>query len=183
MAVTREAGATIFIPSENEWYKAAYYDPTLNSGVGGYYQYPFSSDAEPTSAPAGSTPNTGNFQGRGGTYAVTGSWFYDSSQNYLTDVGAYTASASPYGVFDMGGEVWQWDEAVIFGSGRGVRGGAWGTALSDFGSTSRSGFTPSVELNFGFGFRVASVTEPSTAVLAALGVASLIACGWRRRKR
>ena len=33
MAITRNAGATYFIPSENEWYKAAYYDPTLNGGA------------------------------------------------------------------------------------------------------------------------------------------------------
>jgi len=37
---TRNAGATYFIPSENEWYKAAYYDPTLNDGAGGYWTYP-----------------------------------------------------------------------------------------------------------------------------------------------
>ncbi|HEV3138483.1 MAG TPA: SUMF1/EgtB/PvdO family nonheme iron enzyme, partial [Pirellulales bacterium] len=44
-AVTRNAGATIFIPSENEWYKAAYYNP-----AGSYNQYPFSSNTVPTSA-------------------------------------------------------------------------------------------------------------------------------------
>ena len=30
---------TFRMPTENEWYKAAYYDPTLNSGSGGYWTY------------------------------------------------------------------------------------------------------------------------------------------------
>jgi hypothetical protein len=34
-AETKEPGAKWWIPSENEWYKAAYYDPTLNGADGG----------------------------------------------------------------------------------------------------------------------------------------------------
>ena len=56
-------------------------------------------------------------------YAVTGSTSYSSSQNYLTDVGAYTSSPSYYGTFDQGGNVWEWNEALISGC---VSGGAWG---------------------------------------------------------
>ncbi len=29
----------LFLPSENEWYKAAYFDATANGGLGGYWQY------------------------------------------------------------------------------------------------------------------------------------------------
>ena len=47
-AVTRNPGATYWIPTENEWYKAAYYSPTLNGGAGGYWTYPTkSSTAQP----------------------------------------------------------------------------------------------------------------------------------------
>ena len=49
-AVTRNADATIVIPSEDEWYKAAYYDP---ANAARYYQYPFSSNTMPTSRHAG----------------------------------------------------------------------------------------------------------------------------------
>ena len=34
MAISRNAGATYFIPSENEWYKAAYFNPSNEPGTG-----------------------------------------------------------------------------------------------------------------------------------------------------
>ena len=42
-SITRNAGATVFLPSENEWYKAAYYNPATSS----YFQYPTSSNTAP----------------------------------------------------------------------------------------------------------------------------------------
>ena len=173
-AVTRNAGATIFIPSESEWYKAAYYNP-----AGSYNQYPFSSNTVPTSAMPGSMPNTGNFFSNSAGYAVTGSTSYSSSQNYLTDVGAYTASASPYGVFDMGGDVFQWNEALDSGSSRGLRGGSWLGFASLLKSSVRGHGSPSNE-GSDFGFRVAETPEPSTFALAAFG---FIALAWRWRRR
>jgi formylglycine-generating enzyme required for sulfatase activity len=181
-AVTRNPGATVFIPSESEWYKAAYYSPTLNSGAGGYYQYPFSSNTVPTSAVPGSTPNTGNFMSPSGAFAVTGSTSYSSSQNYLTAVGAYTASASPYGAYDMGDDVFQWNEALSFGLYRGQRGGSW-----DFNSlylqSSVANSVPSTVNSRAVGFRVASVPEPGTAVLAGLGLLGLGSVARRKKVR
>ena len=49
MAVTRKAGATWVIPSGDEWYKAAYYDPNKSgASVAGYWDYPTKSDTEPS---------------------------------------------------------------------------------------------------------------------------------------
>jgi sulfatase modifying factor 1 len=87
MAVSRNAGAKWFIPNENEWYKAAYYDPV----AGHYWNYATGTNATPTSAPPGNIANTANYYGPKG-YAVTGSKTNDN-ENYLTDVGAYTGSA------------------------------------------------------------------------------------------
>jgi hypothetical protein len=43
----------------------------------------------------------------------------------LTDVGAYDLSASPVGTFDQGGNLWEWNEEIAFGTNRGDRGGSW----------------------------------------------------------
>jgi len=94
--VTRNAGARWAVTSENEWYKAAHYSPATST----YYDYPTSSDTAPTAeAPAGGL-NSAN---------------YDQIVADMTDVGAYTSSDSPYGTFDQGGNVWEWNEAILGG--------------------------------------------------------------------
>jgi formylglycine-generating enzyme len=172
--VTRKSDATWVIPTLNESYKAAYYNPNTNL----YFSDPFSSNITPISAKPGSTPNTGNFLSNGQAFAVTGSATYSSSQNYLTDVGAYTASASPYGAFDMGGDVHQWNETIINVSFRSIHGGDWGDLSGSLSFSNNSGFNPAIE-NSIIGFRVAFVPEPSTAVLASIGFWLL----WALKKR
>jgi sulfatase modifying factor 1 len=175
-AVSRNVGAKWFIPSENEWYKAAYYDAV----AGHYWSFATGTYAAPTSAPPGSAPNTANFFDNINLkgFAVTGSTSHSSSQNYLTDVGAFTASASPYGTFDQSGDVYQWSETLISGSFRGARGGSWGDTFPILSATWRNGTHPTGEDSV-HGFRVATVPEPSTAVL------SIVVCGltWILRKR
>ena len=108
--------------------------------------------------------------------------------NYpLTDVGAYTLSGSPYGTFDQGGNLWEWNETIIF-TGRGIRGGSWDT--SPFPTASTLNFVNEPFENHELGFRLASpfseaavIPEPSTLALAALGLLSLGMIGRRRRNR
>jgi formylglycine-generating enzyme required for sulfatase activity len=184
----RNPGATYFIPSENEWYKAAYHK---NDGVtANYWEYPTSTDAEPFSdQPPGSGAltqfNTANFNkddfianGYDDGFAVTGSPIGSSTQNYLTDVGAYTASLSPYGTFDQGGNVREWNDAVearMEGSFRVFRGGDWGTdsILLEAGWRDVIGVVPTLEFNY-LGFRVASIPEPSTVLMGAMAAAGLL---------
>jgi formylglycine-generating enzyme len=171
LSITRNAGATVFLPSENEWYKAAFYDPRTTAQGGPpsdshYWLYPTSSNTVPTASGPTALPNHANFSPGG--------------PGNLTDVGAYTGTTSPYGAFDMGGNVWQWNEASTSGSFRGVRGSSYfGNLLGMQDLTRALGGIPTVETSE-FGFRVAStIPEPSTAVLA------VIACGtlwwWRKR--
>ena len=48
VAVSRKSEARYVIPSENEWYKAAYYDPANYGGVGGYHGYPTGTSTIPS---------------------------------------------------------------------------------------------------------------------------------------
>lgn len=174
-SITRNSGAKWWLPSYNEFYKAAYHrnDGTTKN----YWEYPFSSNTIPTSdqPPGSDAPlpaNTGNFfqndnlaNGYNDGYAVTGSPSSPSSgstQNYLTNVGAYPLSKSPYGAFDQGGNASEWyeQENTSFAS---VAGGNWGLGTAYF----RAGYTgslssPLTEGN-GAGFRVAARPEPSGA--------------------
>jgi formylglycine-generating enzyme len=142
--------------------------------------------------PPGATPDNtrvGNFIRTDGTangydydngYAVTGSRDLDSSQNYLTDVGAYTLSRSYYGTFDQGGNAMEWNEAKI-ASTRGMRGGSWDLGQAFVPNGSRSFLQPQLE-SYESGFRVATfVPEPNVTILA-VGF-SLLVRPWRMRTR
>jgi len=114
-----------YIPTYNEWYKAAFYSPQKNNGTGGYYMYATESDAAPGNI-IGNLPNqANNFPST--VFCVTQSPNYlYGSQNYLTDVGAFVNSSSYYGTFDQNGNVYQWndlDEAPT--PYRGLAGGYW----------------------------------------------------------
>ena len=153
--VTRNPGAITFLPSENEWYKAAYYDPALP----GYYDYPAGTDTPTTCAAPGAAANTANCD--------AGGW------RSLTDVGSYTSSASPYGTFDQGGNVWEWNEQRpdAAGGNRCVRGGGWYLLAGNLAASNNYYFYDPERGEFNeIGFRVASlVPEPAEALLVLTG--------------
>jgi formylglycine-generating enzyme required for sulfatase activity len=184
-SITRNSGAKWWLPSENEWYKAAYHK---NDGVtGNYWDYPTSTDAVPLSdqPPGSDAPtqsNTANFYRHDGVanfyndgFAVTGSTSFNSGQNYLTNVGAYTVSDSPYGTFDQGGNVWEWTEALI-GSSRGVDGASWSQAstATSMIASSRAATNPSGEEFIALGFRVAAAIVPEATSLTVWVVGSIV---------
>jgi formylglycine-generating enzyme len=171
--ISKNANARFWIPSENEWHKAAYYDPNKGGqGVGGYWQYPTRSDIAPdNNYLIPSLPNQANCRhAPDGVFSVTQSATYVSFQhtpfqNYLTPVGAFINSASAYGTFDQGGNVFQWNDAVI-GSIRGLRGGSWNCEYNYFLHVSFRGDEddiPSAE-DFAIGFRVASVAATAVPI-------------------
>lgn len=172
---TKNVGATVWLPSEDEWYKAAYYDPNKGgAGVDGYWAHANQSDTM-TSNTIGVAGAANHFEG---DFAVTQSNSYSSSQNYLTDVGAYGAdSDSAYGTNDQAGNVFEWNDAVI-GSLRGLRGGSWDDN-SDLLPASIRFDTTATEEGGGVGFRVASVPEPSALLLTM--IAASVSLTRRRR--
>jgi formylglycine-generating enzyme required for sulfatase activity len=151
----RNAGATIFLTSEDEWYKAAYYD----AGSASYFDYPAGSDTQTTCAVPGATANTAN----------CGLVVSD-----LTDGGSYTGSASPSGSFDQGGNLWEWNEAVVNVLERSFRGGGYYFSFAgSLAASNRDGNDPSSEYD-DLGFRVASIAEPAgVPSLRPMGVALL----------
>jgi formylglycine-generating enzyme required for sulfatase activity len=163
-SITRNPGATVFLPSEDEWYKAAYYDPVTES----YFQYPTSSNADPTSTGPTSAPNSINADRQ-----VLGIGAYP--------VGSYTGTTSPYGIFDMGGNIYEWTDTLVDGENRVLRGGAWPWSAFNAHSTVRV-YTGPTSWSKEFGFRVASVPEPSSGIVAALGLAGYGFLCWRRRR-
>jgi hypothetical protein len=90
----RNPDATFGLPSENEWYKAAYYDASLNAGAGGYWLYPTRSDFRPNSRFGSATDsNSANYccddhfdNGYNGGYAVNNStnWLVLPTKGRLT---------------------------------------------------------------------------------------------------
>ncbi|MDX2079387.1 MAG: SUMF1/EgtB/PvdO family nonheme iron enzyme [Terrimicrobiaceae bacterium] len=163
---------TWWIPSENEWYKAAFYDPT-KGGLGGYWVYPTLSDDAPGNV-VGSAPNNANINN--GVYSITQDSNYSPSENYLTDGGAFSSSGSYYGTFDQGGNVFEFNDAVI-GDYRGRRGGYWGADASYLSSSARGFDDAFAEYSY-LGFRVASIPEPSTA-----GLMLVAGAAWLLRRR
>ncbi|MEB2343431.1 MAG: SUMF1/EgtB/PvdO family nonheme iron enzyme [Deltaproteobacteria bacterium] len=163
LTVTRNLGANIFLPSENEWYKAAYYDGLSAT----YFDYPAGTNTQTVCAAPGATPNTANCY-----YAIAN----------VTDVGAYTGSASPYGTFDQGGNVWEWNEQIVSGSDRGIRGGGWSVDAGNLAASSPNHASPPLGSG-SLGFRVASlVPEPGTSLLVMIGLAGLAARQERRKR-
>ena len=167
----RNKDAYYFLPSENEWYKAAYY----NAAGTNYFLYPTASSSVPTAVASGTD---------------AGSAVY----NNVASVPAIVASAgglSPYGTMGQGGNVWEWSESAFDGTNssssesRAIRGGDWQDPELYLRSSSRnlSGIPTSVS-NI-MGFRVASVPslsipEPSTYALLLLGAGAIYF--WKRRK-
>ena len=165
LSITRNVGATVFLVGEDEWYKAAYYNPANKK----YFLYPTSSNTAPTASGPTALANHANYNNL-------------NLAGLLTDVGAYTGTTSPPGAFDMAGDVLQWNEALISGSLRGLRGGSFFNSSNSMQSSFRNNLSP-LDEGSAVGFRLTNipggyVPEPSTGVLAVLACGLLL---WKRK--
>jgi formylglycine-generating enzyme required for sulfatase activity len=175
-------GAAFYIPTQNQWYKAAYYKGSGTNA--GYWNYATQSDTAPRAVTAGltgigSAGSTGNFA----NYNAAAIW--NGQTGNVTTVGT-NGGASAYGAFDMSGNVFEWNDLTgVAGSSRGSRGGDWSTnSAINLSSSNNYPDGPSNQYS-NTGFRLASpvaVPEPSTCAMALAG----LACGgyslFRRRR-
>ncbi|MBN1345477.1 MAG: SUMF1/EgtB/PvdO family nonheme iron enzyme [Phycisphaerae bacterium] len=172
LAVSREADWKWALTSEDEWYKAAYYDP----GTSSYYDYPTSSNTAP-----GYVNNSGNLSTTGDPFVEGGTdpgnyATYDGdggtdgmgSPYIRTVVGEWENSDSPYGTFDQGGNVYEWSEAIDYGSCSVLRGGAFYNNVDFLLASTHNSTDPTRERSY-LGFRVSAVPEPATMALLGLG--------------
>ena len=133
----RNPGAQVFLPDENEWYKAAYYQGGTHAW---YWQYPTRSDTPPlASAPSGSD-NAAN---------------YDLAVGGTTAAGAYPATQGYYRTHDQAGNLWEWNETAVDGA-RVLRGGSYDDYPLLLNTSYRDRQDPADENEF-VGFRVAAV--------------------------
>ena len=148
--------------SEDEWYKAAYY-----KGGGVYSDYANGTNTAPGAGTAS------NYDG-----AIGSTWD-----------GTVNGALEQNGTKDMMGNVWEWNEAIVYQdvncASRGLRGGSfyiyYGGYLqaSDRYDYEETGGAPSNE-NGAFGFRLSQVPEPSSIITLLGGLVGLL--GMRRRR-
>jgi formylglycine-generating enzyme required for sulfatase activity len=165
---------TFFLPTENEWYKAAYYDPSLQQSSGGYFRFATRSNATPGNV-IGDVANQVNYIFSTGAMTVTQEPTIEATQNYLTNVGAMRSSESWYGTFDQNGNVWELTESAGMTGGAVIlRGGGWTSFASYLESGYRLGAqSTTAASNAGFRLAAASVAaEPVTVDLVTVANAN-----------
>ncbi len=150
----RLPGARYCIPTENEWYKAAYHDPNKGgAGVPGYWLYATRSDSAPTMATTdGSSSDVVNFGTNVANYGRGADW--NGNDGHMTSVGQCgLLSESAYRTADQAGNHWEWLETIHSASNRVVRGGCWNDAATNLRSSVRSYQDPTARVD-NCGFRV-----------------------------
>jgi len=161
----RHKDAYYFLPSESEWYKAAYHK---NDGVtANYWDYATGSNSIPTAVASGTGAGTAVYNGQPGPVDVNND-----------------GGLSPYGTRGQNGNVFEWQESAFDGlnnfssENRAILGGSWTNTENNLRASNRNVSTPTTSVGT-VGFRVASVPEPSSTML--ILSASLLALARRRR--
>ena len=171
-AVAVNSGASYFLPTNNQWYKAAFYKGGGTNA--GYWDYATQSDTAPTAVTAGTTGigsagNTGNFA----NYSNGADW--NGQDGNVTTVGT-NGIASFYGAFDMSGNVNEWnDRTGAAGPFRLLRGGGY-ASNSYFVSVDYEGLNPPEAGSEATGFRLASpVNSAPVPEIDPAGMGSVLA--------
>ena len=158
----RNSLAKYVIASSNEWYKGAY-----GKADGSWSNFPNGTDIAPTAVASGTAANTAVYT-------------FQSGPADINNAGGL----SSYGTMGQGGNAFEWNETAFDGSNdtagesRERRGADWYGFSTSLVASSRYSLDPTIEYDIN-GFRVASVPEPSSLSLLALG--GLVVALRRRR--
>jgi len=170
LSETRAVDAKFFIPTENEWYKAAYHQPSTSGGDSDdYWLYPTASNSVPTVATANATGDISNPGTNVANYNFGADW--NGQNGNVTTVGSAGAlSDSFYGTSDQAGNVWEWNETVVSGFFRALRGGVWNSSEANLQSSFRHFASPT---GSSWGFRVASPVPPPIPTVSQWGLVAM----------
>jgi sulfatase modifying factor 1 len=138
-------GKAYVIPTEDEWYKAAYYKPDGS----GYSLYANGTNTAPIA----------NVQSR-----------YNNPEGGPWNIN--TGTQEQNGTFDMMGNISEWNETLLYtaeGPSRGLSGGAYYRADATSLSSSNRNWSVPRDEGYYIGFRVASIPEPASLLLLSLG--------------
>ena len=171
--VAVNSGATFFIPTVDQWYKAAFYKGGGTDA--GYWNYATQSDTAPTAVSAGATGigsagNMGNYA----NYAAAAVW--DGLTGDVTTIGT-NGGPGAYGTFDMSGNLNEWNDydGVTIGGYRGIWGGSWNGNANDLSSSHSVDYAPTQESST-IGFRLASpVSGSAVPEIDPAGMGSVLA--------
>lgn len=162
----RNKAAKYFLPTENEWVKAAYWHSTV---------------LQDYAAKASESLTQGTGSRTGWSY-----WVKDSAANPYGPWNVGSGSEELNGTYDMMGNAYEWVESpyTVGDNGaqstRASRGGAWYSGAPRLTSSLRGGGLPNDE-DYGIGFRVASVPEPGSLAMLAVVALTASLCWWRKR--
>lgn len=150
----RNSNAFYFLPTENEWVKAAYWNGTNIQD--------YATKADESLHQGDATSGTGwNYYNNGYAINPEGPWNVGSGSQEVN------------GTYDMMGNVWEWMESpwnsgeYTSGSFRSLRGGSYGAV--DYLASSYRNYNDPYDERYSVGFRVASIPEPATLFMLGLG--------------
>lgn len=174
----RSANALFALPTEDEWYKAAYFQPASEGGdADNYWTY---ATGVNTMTALNTAADGINSRDSRGVYWATQTATSPTNQLPFKHphraVGSYTEGASFFGTFDQNGNVSEWTETFGVPTDPNLprlRGGSWatqtGSGFPDF-NRSDSGLTGALATSQTnqTGFRIVSIPAPSAASLMIL---------------
>jgi hypothetical protein len=170
----RNPGATNYLPSRDEWYKAGFYNGTGAT----YTMYATNTTSVPTNEITNVTlANVANY-GSAATPTIS-----------PINVDAYANSTSYYGAFSMFGNATEYTDTAGTEANAGrpqVFSGSWATTLAQVGLWDKQAsavFRNSDATTSQMGFRVAAVPEPATIALASVGIGALAGLDWMKRRK